>query len=160
MKRKESIFDTMFPLGLFGWRFGYIIFRPIKIVEEILLRIKWFFQRGFRGWDDRAAWSVDVWLSDILPPIIRRLKDTKMGVPFDFLPDSIKDGEEISAYRVNIGHAIFRQRLEELAVGIEKIKCTYDGIDPNRFAETVEKREDEYRKTMELLVKTMFSLWD
>ena len=70
--------DETFPKGLFGYRFTYIIIRPHKILEEISYRIKWAFQRVYRGWDDRAVGSVDIWLSEI-----KILTISSIGVSFD-----------------------------------------------------------------------------
>ena len=39
-----------------------------------------------RGWDDRASWSVDYWLDDKMPAILRQLKRDKHGTPMSMFP--------------------------------------------------------------------------
>jgi len=54
-----------------------------------------FIQRGYRGWADRDAWSLDDYLDSFMPDALRRLKETKHGIPmdmFDGLPDKDGDG--------------------------------------------------------------------
>jgi hypothetical protein len=53
------------------------IFHPMDIYREI----KWFIQRGRRGWADRDAWGLDHYLSGWMPDALRRIKKYKMGVP-------------------------------------------------------------------------------
>ncbi len=50
---------------------------------------KYAYQRLARGWDDRVVWSIDWWLDEIMPPILRKLKEDKNGIPselFEGLP--------------------------------------------------------------------------
>jgi len=57
--------------------------------------VRFAWQRVFRGWDDRAVWSIDYWLDAKMPDMLRRLKDTKHGIPSSmFTPeDYIPQGE-------------------------------------------------------------------
>lgn len=53
--------------------------------------IRWAYQRLTRGWDDRAAWSVDYWLDDKMVGILKRLKEHKHGTPCSmFTEDELK----------------------------------------------------------------------
>lgn len=56
---------------------------------------KYAYQRLTRGWDDRAVWSIDYWLDDKMPAMLRQLKRDKHGIPSDmFLPeDLITEGD-------------------------------------------------------------------
>jgi hypothetical protein len=76
----------------FAYRNGRRIWNaPGNAVDEV--RYAW--QRVFRGWDDRAVWSIDYWLDAKMPAMLRRLKETKHGVPSSmFTPeDCIPQGE-------------------------------------------------------------------
>lgn len=56
---------------------------------------KYAYQRLSRGWDDRAVWSIDWWLDDKMPAMLRKLKEDKHGIPmdmFDGLPTEGDDG--------------------------------------------------------------------
>jgi len=56
---------------------------PRRIYKEI----KWFIQRGSRGWADRDVWSLDWYLNTWMPDALRRLRDTKIGTPFACFPE-------------------------------------------------------------------------
>ena len=43
-------------------------------------RIRWFFQRGFRGFDDRAIWNIDVYLRDQLLKILPIYKENTVAL--------------------------------------------------------------------------------
>jgi hypothetical protein len=45
--------------------------------------LKYAHQRLTRGWDDRAVWSIDWWLDDKMPDMLRKLKKDKHGIPGD-----------------------------------------------------------------------------
>ena len=51
-------------------------------IEDFFLEIKWFIQRGQRGWSDRDSWSIDWWLSEIMPSILIKLKNSKAGIGY------------------------------------------------------------------------------
>ena len=46
----------------------------IYAIMEFPSKVKWFYQRGSRGWSDRSAWSIDTWLVDNLIPMLERLE--------------------------------------------------------------------------------------
>ena len=55
--------------------------------------LKFAYQRLTRGWDDRAAWSVDWWLDGMMPGVLRLLKEKKHGIPC-----SMFDGLQVNAH--------------------------------------------------------------
>lgn len=61
------------------WR----IYRLIDFIKDIPKEIKWFFQRGFRGYSDRDVWAIDVWFENTLIPMLEQLQKTKHGYPMD-----------------------------------------------------------------------------
>jgi hypothetical protein len=52
-------------------------YNPAQLCREV----KWFLQRGRKGWADCDIWSLDNYLSCWLPDALRRLKETKHGIP-------------------------------------------------------------------------------
>ena len=50
---------------------------------ELYRRIKWGFQRMFRGYDDRAYWGVDGYLTDIALPALKWLRAHGHGLPWN-----------------------------------------------------------------------------
>lgn len=59
------------------WR----IERIIDIPKDFYREIKYFIQRGRKGYCDRDLWGIDEWLSDILPKAIREFKKHNYGYP-------------------------------------------------------------------------------
>jgi hypothetical protein len=51
--------------------------------RDIYYGAKYAYQRLTRGWDDRAVWSIDWWLDDKMPAMLRKLKEDKHGIPGD-----------------------------------------------------------------------------
>lgn len=60
------------------WRFFHHGLGNPSIAYDL---IRAFIQRGRRGWADQDVWSLDGYLNSWLPDALRRLRDTKQGVP-------------------------------------------------------------------------------
>lgn len=56
-------------------------------------RVKWAWQRVFIGYDERVIWSVDFYLSKMIPVWLEKLKTDKHGVPSSMFEDSDWDFE-------------------------------------------------------------------
>ncbi len=67
--------------GLFGWNYAHLFTHPWKIVGESYYRVKWFIQRGYRGYADCDVWSLDYYLSGWMPEALARLQANKIGHP-------------------------------------------------------------------------------
>ena len=59
----------------YGYVATYALRHPLKYIRHWLYEIKFFFQRGWRGWADRDTWSIDYYLSSILPGALRHLQE-------------------------------------------------------------------------------------
>ena len=74
--------------SFWGYDPYHVIFEFPKFIknrlDDLIQEIVWAWQRVFRGWDDRAYWSVDYWLNEKMPQIIQVLIDKKAGTPFEF----------------------------------------------------------------------------
>lgn len=125
---------------------------------NIYKEMKWACQRVFRGWDDRVVWSVDWWLNDIMPPILRKLKQDKHGIPIEFFgdisPSEIGDNEEEEKCAEDLWNA----EIDKMILGFESAKkiCEYEW-------ETTEELEQLNRNVelgMESFKKNYFNLWD
>lgn len=96
--------------GLFGWNWRYILTHPWLIIRESYLRVKWFIQRGVRGYCDRDRWDVGHALALILIPMLKYLEKNKHGYPvglsekkWDIILKKIVDGLEAN-FRLTEGH--------------------------------------------------------
>jgi hypothetical protein len=96
----------------------YTPFHIYKWITDIPREIKWAYQRVTRGWSDRDVWSMDYHLSNILVGMLRRLKETKHGVPLDFCGDW---GEKTSTHFLPMEESIklWDACLDEMIEGFE-----------------------------------------
>ena len=51
------------------------------IFRTLYCEIKWFLQRGRRGWADRDTWSMDSYLERVIPGMLIRLANAAHGYP-------------------------------------------------------------------------------
>jgi predicted metal-dependent hydrolase len=124
--------------------------------RRILLHIKWkmeyffdipsdvyrFFKRGLqrwaRGWADEDVWSINNFLSEIIPPMLKRLKETKHGIPT--IVGKMRTDEEV-------GEA--EKQWEEILDSIIWTFKTSKKIDDNElayFKKWSQKKCDKYNK--------------
>jgi len=76
-----NFLDNIFPDGIVGYRPCYVITHPWVILKFIINHAKWAFQRVFRGWDDRAIWSLDYYISNIIYQALEELVKAKISFP-------------------------------------------------------------------------------
>jgi hypothetical protein len=156
--------DKIFPHGIADRRAYYAIQEPREIFRYIKYGIIHAWQRLFRGWDDTACWNVGYYLAEILPPIIRQLKEVGNGVPM-----SMYEGfEEVTLENGYIGFSdeadkIASERwdkiLDEIADGFDSyIKFDEKHVRPEEY----EKDEDyqKFQRALDLLKEHYQSLWD
>jgi len=61
----------------------YSLIRFIKDIPWKLRQIKFFYQRGKRGWADCDCWAIDSYLISIILPMLKELKKNHQGHPGD-----------------------------------------------------------------------------
>lgn len=141
----------------------WIFYRIINFIKRIPKEIKWFFQRGKRGWADIDVICMDYWFFRTVIPMLKRLKDTKHGYPVDMT-------EEEWDEKLNKMIRCFEEANEDTC----SIKNEYDKLEEiinNPELNTLDKwikRNDEiwdYRNKMkkegfELFSEYFWSLWD
>lgn len=94
MKRNLTLVDKI-------WDIYYTIRRGAIYVWDTPLRVKWFFQRGWRGYSDRDIWSFDHYLAEVISKGTKKLWDIHHGCPADLFkcrynhePDKCKECEQ------------------------------------------------------------------
>jgi len=77
---------------------GYFIFD----IEMVLNKVKWFVQRGRRGWADCDLWNMDNHLGKVISEMLKELKRIQHGYPayleeeeWDEILDSMIKGFEL-----------------------------------------------------------------
>jgi hypothetical protein len=97
--------------------------------------VRWAYQRVRYGYDDRAIWSLDTYLADWVPTVLRRMKDC--GYPAELAPE------------------VWNAHLEDMAAGIESHH-------ERNWSDWYNKREEtEARsaKGLQLFAEWFGSLW-
>lgn len=145
---------------LFGYFPYHVIFEFPKFIwnriDGFLREVKWAYQRVYRGWDDRVVWSVDAWLSEIMPDILKKLKEDKQGVPIEFFDDPLKDSHT---------HEEFSVAKEKLDAEIDKMIAGF--LSSKKIIDWNWKNKDEkeflektFKEGMDSFIENYFALWD
>lgn len=150
---------------IFGYMPHHVIFEfPTFLynrVNNILNEIRWAWQRVFRGWDDRAVWSVDHWLDNMLPDILSILREDKYGVPgIIFKKDEIDEKGHVSEENHKKAKDRWNRELEKMITGFYSSKKLRD-LDYN-WKDEKEKADLEkvFNEGMKSFVKYYHWLWD
>jgi hypothetical protein len=97
--------------------------------RDVYRTAKFAYQRLTRGWDDRAVWSIDWWLDGMMPGVLRRLKETKHGVPmsmFDGLPMNEQGYHDDPEFK--IAEARWEATLDKMIAAFEAHRRMSEGI--------------------------------
>ena len=136
--------------------------RFIQAIKDSPSEVKWFYQRGSRGWSDRSAWSIDSWLVDNLIPMLERLKNNKHGTPMSMFRK--KDGVDKDGNSTDEAHRLAEQRwdnvLNEIIYGLKCAKKIEDSDYDYEDKELTKRLTKSSQRSFELIGKHLFSLWD
>lgn len=168
--------DSPFAYGWFyGWR-DYIddprrIFCTVRNwyrnFRYSLKWVKWFFQRGSRGWADCDWWSMDYYLVQITIPMLKKLKTDSRGCPCP-IDKSYEECEKE-----------WHAKLDEMIEAFEAAKRVLDDdyykqvsgdsleaienatrADIKEWMRLNEADQKLFRKKVKVFIKHFFSLWD
>jgi len=149
--------------GVYHWSASYSLMRPDEVIAETFRRIKWGFQRMFRGWDDTVIWSIDSYLAKQIPVWFEELKKSKPGTPMMmFNEDELEDYHPTDEARER-RHAEYLSILDEIADGfrcytrLEDADFYLDGKIDKKLEDNLTKK---YNRGMELFVKYFGTYWD
>ena len=145
--------------GYLGRAPHYLVTHPWFILQEWGRRIKWAWQRAFRGWDDTVIWSIDYYLAEMLPVWIRQLKEDKHGVPgMIFTKKELSNPNGISDKASKRAEKVYDNILEEIAIGFEAYIKMNDTCDYK--SEEYKAEEGKFKRAFYLLEKYFGTLWD
>ena len=68
-----------------------IFYKIIDFFKYLPQEIKYFWQRGIRGYSDRDVLGIDEWFLNIIVPMLEQLKETKLGYPPDLTSEQWND---------------------------------------------------------------------
>lgn len=167
--------------NVFSFSSGYRIFSSYWWQYYFRLRtytkpFKYGYQRMTRGWADCDTWNLDDHLADILPEMLKHLRDNTNGYPSELMRENDPEG--------SLGFADWKSILTLMALGFEaagKAKETPEefitelttstgisaqlGLNDRQYDwPSIGKYQAEqmktFRKGMKLFTKHFFSLWD
>lgn len=72
------------------YRKSYYVTHPLALAKHLRREIKYFYQRGKRGYSDADVWSLDWYLNSWLPEALESLKGQLHGHPTN-LCDGVHD---------------------------------------------------------------------
>ena len=137
---------------------SYIWYKIYSFIPHTYREIKYAVQRVHRGYSDRDCWSINGFLSDIMPGMLRQLKENCHGCPEDLWDDK-KDNKCQKWDEVLI----------EIAQGFEAATSisNLDFMRPFKNSEPEETWEarraildKKFDRGIFLFKKYYFSLWD
>ena len=135
--------------------------RLLSDLRDVPYRIKWFIQRGLRGWADCDWWNMDSYLVGIIIPMLKRFRGDTHGYPcgltekkWDSLLGEMIEGFE-AAERV-INDEYYK---EVSGDSVEAIKNASDEEIKQWSAMNIADQKLFSRKG-KLFIKHFFGLWD
>ena len=154
--------------SLLSYRPSYYLEEPLKffpdLFQEIRNQTKWAHQRLTRGWDDRVVWSVDSWLSEIMPDILNTLRKNKQGTPGKCFEGMTPEGAhgDYSEEQFKTAKELWDKELQKMIAGFvaaEKINnLEYNWKDKESNEEKILLKV--FRDGMDSFKNYYFSLWD
>ena len=146
-----------------------------SLPAEIYEWIRCFIQRGKQGYCYRDIWSIDCYLVEIIPPMIKRLKETTYGFPADLteekwieILDKIILGFEAGKKIVDDANWVMNEGSDMIFVASEEhpnlksIEFTNPWTEDQikHFRELDAQDRKNFDEGIELFHKYFFSLWD
>lgn len=124
----------------FWWKFVRFCGSPADLYREV----KWFIQRGRRGYSDRDTWGMDDYLLSVVPPMIHSIRSHRMGHP------------------IGLTDAKWEEILRLIEEGFIAKKEVHDCMctsvkDWPAFAK---EREEKFKVAMRYFGKYFSNLWD
>lgn len=153
MRQKIVNFLVKLP-GVFDYSLYGVLCHPWEaLVRRPLREIKWFWQRGRRGYADCDAWSIGSYLNSWMPQAIRSLKSGH-GVPGFLVSDFDSSKEQLDA-----AYDTWQYYLETMARGFEAQR-KMDECEIEFGTHAWKAAEKEAEKGMSLFAKHYMALWD
>lgn len=125
--------------------------------RHVYRRMKWFIQRGMRGYSDRDVWGLDSYLAGWLPNALRQLRDTKHGIPADMFTEEEFMAEDPDGSAMKRAETKWNYELKKMIDGFEAFD-TIMSVDVTKEQEEVCMKV--FRDGMDALRDHFWDLWD
>lgn len=114
-------------------------------IKSIKNKIKMVYQREKRGYADQDVWNIDCWFLDIMPKMLKQLKETSHGYPATLTEKEWSD---------------ILDRMVFLLNEMDEDKCSYDNPYEDEYFSSLkdrfEKVENGWRVKKDELSKLYF----
>lgn len=144
--------------GAFGYNWWYLIRHPWEIPIGCWYDIKHFCQRGWRGYANCDAWSIDYYLNKWMPSAVRSLKGGH-GTPITVICDLFGEVTEPTDEQCTKAHALWQEILEKIALGFEAGYLLEEEIPPYQSPRELDLKAKK-KEGMDLFLKYYDNLWD
>ena len=149
-KYKRTLLDEIRYYGFYIW-WNWLSLRPLKI--------KSFFQRGFRGWADEDTWDFDLYLAEVISKGLRHLKKYHHGCPIDIY-EKYKSRKNLTQHQKDkLTTKEWKIKMDIMIRGFEIIPQLYE-IKILRNKILKEGYEYEFDRGFDMFKKYFFNLWD
>lgn len=154
----DEFWDENNPIWNLTWwkRIWYPLCRAWDYIRYIPKEIKWFCQRGKRGWSDKDVWNMWYYLAEVIPQMVAYLKKTNHGYPGELWAKYTKElGENNEAYEA--ADKEWHEILETITDGFKAAIEMDDHIVRSPEYKEAKKRFD---KGMKAFHRYFHDLWD
>ena len=145
----------------------------------IYRKVKWFVQRGRRGWSDRDIWGLSSYVAEWMPAALRHLKATKHGVPMPMFTEAeLSEMQRGGDGDTEAASARWDETMDKMIAGFDAFNRMDDGLyeeelgpyplnrSPESKARFIaseklrERDEATWKEGAALFVEHFGSLWD
>lgn len=158
----------------------WIFYRVKDFFKYLPRKIKWFYQRGKRGYSDNDVWDLDYWFLNVIVPMLKQLNKSNISYPANLTMEEwhkilnkmifyFTEANEETSSKQNEYDKAFRDilwnngKLVDPDNMTKEEKINYNNIKHKYFQR--EKELDLYRNKKKQQAFTLFSkyfwhLWD
>lgn len=134
------------PLG--SYNYAYYFIRPDKYVVGLYDQVKWFIQRGRRGWSDSDAWGWDSHHAQVMVGVLQYLRKHRHGYPVGLTPGKWDK-------KLKVMEQGFQAAIDE-----ENDFTLYKTLSQKEYRKLVFSRRRKLMLGLKYFREYYFSLWD
>lgn len=160
---REKYYKDHYVLGFFRDLYIFYGYKIYNFCEEYWYKIKWGFQRMFRGYDDRMLWDYPHYNAQLTIKVLKKLQKNKTGYPIvddsDILPNNDIHPDAQRKWDVTLGKIIagFKAFVDEDEVFVRNSEGKYDSKASKKERERLRAK---WKEGSELFIKFYGNLWD
>lgn len=144
--------DNSPPFGDYNY-YGYST-KPWEYIGDVYRKLKWFYQRGKRGYSDNSVWSLDWYLCEWMPQALRELKEQVHGTPIVDTGRVIEDPNDCDTLTMEEWKATIEYLAETFDIGRQIQDYGY------KTPEEYQKAYKRFQHGMRMFNEYFFNLWD